>query len=149
MMKDEDWMRAALSSAKEAQAAGEVPVGCVIIKDNQLISRGFNSPISLTDPTAHAEIQALRHAGQVLDNYRLNDVTLYVTLEPCLMCLGAMLHARIGRLVFGAYDGKVGAANTFLNSKLIDRFNHTPLVDGGVLEKECSELLRSFFKQKR
>ena len=149
MRSDEDWMKLALSYAKEAQSVGEVPVGCIMVKDNELVSSGFNSPIMQNDPTSHAEINAIRSAAFSLKNYRLNDITLYVTLEPCMMCLGAMLHARVGRLVFGACDSKVGATKMFLNGDLNEHFNHTLQVTGGVLQTECSDLLRSFFKQKR
>ena len=149
MKSDEHWMGVALSYARQAERAGEVPVGCVIVCDNELVSFGFNSPISENDPTSHAEIVALRKAGDVIQNYRLNGLTLYVTLEPCVMCLGAMLHARIDRLVFGAHDSRVGTTSLFSTGEICERFNHELQLSGGVLQAECSDILRTFFRQKR
>ena len=146
---DEYWMQKALQLARKAQAEDEVPVGALIVKDDQLIAEGFNQPIKSNDPSAHAEMIAMRNAGQVLNNYRLIDTTLYVTLEPCSMCVGAMIHARIKRLVFGAFDLKTGAAGSAINLIGNDLHNHRVEVVGGVLERECRELLQIFFRLKR
>lgn len=145
---DFPWMQMALEEAEKARALNEVPVGAVVVKDGEMIAVGSNAPISSVDPTAHAEVIALRRAAQRLNNYRLPGVTLYVTLEPCLMCIGAMVHARIARLVFGAYDPKLGAV---MSTKLLDSemLNHKIAYEGGVLEPACSHLLKSFFLQKR
>jgi tRNA(adenine34) deaminase len=142
-------MREALNEAAEAESMGEVPVGAVIVLDGVLIGRGHNSSINLHDPTAHAEIQALRSAAQQMSNYRLVDATAYVTVEPCLMCMGALLHARIRRVVFGCFDEKFGAAGSLYNLSCDPRLNHRIAVTAGVLEEECKELLRKFFRQKR
>jgi len=146
---DEHWMRQAIELANKAASEDEVPVGAVIVKNNQLIGEGWNQPIQSHDPCAHAEIMAIRDAGQALNNYRLIDTTLYVSLEPCSMCVGAMIHARIKRIVFGAYDLKTGAAGSALN--LVDDPVHNHKIDvlGGVLEVECRQLLQMFFKRKR
>jgi tRNA(adenine34) deaminase len=149
MHTDEYWMRQALQCATMAQEKGEVPVGAVIVLNDSLVATGFNLPIANHDPTAHAEIQAIRQAAHVLENYRLLGVTLYVTLEPCVMCLGAMLHARIERLVFGAYDPKAGAVNSLFNIADEPSLNHRLRYTGGVLAEPCGELLRSFFRQRR
>ncbi len=146
---DEHWMRWAVALAQKAAAEDEVPVGAVIVKDNQLISEGWNQPIQSHDPSAHAEIMVIRRAGQVLNNYRLTDTTLYVTLEPCSMCVGAMIHARIKRIVFGAYDLKTGAAGSALNLIGDVVHNHKIEVMGGVFEDECRQILQAFFKRKR
>jgi tRNA(adenine34) deaminase len=146
---DEAWMRYAIRLAQRAEQQDEVPVGAVIIRDNQCIAEGWNTPITSHDPTAHAEVVALRGAGVHVANYRLNDVTLYVTLEPCVMCIGAMSHARIKRLVFGAYDPKRGAVCNALSLTDASFLNHRISWDGGVLEAECSEMLRDFFKARR
>ena len=146
---DEYWMQKALQLARKAQAEDEVPVGAIIVKDNQLIAEGFNQPIKSNDPSAHAEMTALRQAGQALNNYRLIDTTMYVTLEPCSMCVGAMIHARVKCLVFGAFDLKTGAAGSAINLIGDDVHNHKIEVVGGVLEGECRELLQSFFREKR
>ncbi len=143
------WMQLALDLAVEAAEAGEVPVGAVIIKDNILVSSGRNKPIATQDPSAHAEIVALRHAGHHLANYRLPGTTLYVTLEPCAMCLGAMLHARVQRLVFGAYDPKSGMVCSTLNLLDVGQFNHQLEWTGGIMQEECSQLLKSFFRARR
>jgi tRNA(adenine34) deaminase len=148
-MNDEHWMHHALELAKKAEAAGEVPVGAVIVLNDELIAEGWNQPISASDPTAHAEIIALRAAGRKLDNYRLLDTELYVTLEPCPMCVGAMLHARVKRVVFAASDPKTGAlggAYDLLNSV---KHNHAFEVTGGVLAEQSRDLLQAFFRNRR
>jgi tRNA(adenine34) deaminase len=146
---DNVWMNHALSLAQRAAAEGEVPVGAVLVLDNQLIAEAWNQPIGSFDPTAHAEIVALRKAAQLLKNYRLPNTTLYVSLEPCAMCAGALLHARVQRLVFGAFDPKSGAAGSLLNLTQDERLNHRLLCEGGVLAERCGALLRDFFKTKR
>lgn len=148
-MDDESWMIEALSLAREAGAAGEVPVGAVVVLDGQIIGRGFNQPIGRFDPTAHAEVMALRDAATRLGNYRLPGATLYVTLEPCLMCAGAMMHARVARVVFGANDPKTGVAGSVLNLFGETRLNHHAEIIGGVLAEECGQLLSSFFAARR
>ena len=142
-------MQAALAEAREAALAGEVPVGAVLFLGERQISLGQNRVLRNQDPTAHAEVVALREAGRVVGNYRLLDTTLYCTLEPCAMCAGAMLHARIGRLVFGALDPKAGAAGSVLTVLNHPKLNHRLAVDGGVLAAECGELLRAFFQERR
>jgi tRNA(adenine34) deaminase len=142
-------MARALELAGTAQAAGEVPVGAVIVKDGAIIAEGWNRPIGTCDPTAHAEIIALRAAGVALNTYRLTDTTLYVTLEPCPMCAGAMVHARVRRLVFGATDPRAGAAGTVFNIVQHPALNHRLESTGGVLAAECSTLLRDFFVARR
>ena len=142
-------MLAALEQARMAQAAGEVPVGAVVVKDGAVIGAGFNAPISGHDPTAHAEIRALRQAAQRLGNYRLPDCELYVTLEPCAMCVGAILHARIAHLVYGAADPKTGACGSVINLFAEPRLNHHARLSAGVLAEECGALLRDFFAAKR
>ena len=146
---DHQFMQQALDQAKLAAAAGEVPVGAVLVRDGQVISRGFNQPISHSDPSAHAEMMALRAAAQSESNYRLPGTTLYVTLEPCTMCAGAMLHARVERVVFGATDPKTGAAGSVLNVFSEKQINHQTQVDGGIMSEECGQLLRDFFKGRR
>jgi tRNA(adenine34) deaminase len=145
MPNDNDFMQHAINLAKYAASQNEVPVGAILVQDNQIIGEGWNQPITSNDSTAHAEIIALREAAKKLNNYRLINTTLYVTLEPCLMCVGAMIHARIKRLVFGAYDPKSGAVK-FLDSK---KLNHSITYQGGVMENECSELLTTFFQKRR
>lgn len=147
--EDVKWMRHALSLAHRAEAEGEVPVGALIIRKGELISEGWNQPVMSHDPTAHAEVMALRAAGISENNYRLLDTTLYVTLEPCVMCAGAIIHARVGRVVYGATDPRVGAAGSAFSLLGSDRFNHVVEVEGGVLAEECSDLLRRFFKARR
>ena len=142
-------MQRALVLAQQASAEGEVPVGAVVVKDGEVIGEGFNQPITHHDPSAHAEMIAIRAAGQHLKNYRLPDTTLYVTLEPCPMCAGLMIHSRIERLVFGAYDPKTGAAGSMFSHVQDERHNHTIEVEGGVLKEECSQLLKDFFKARR
>lgn len=146
---DETFMYHALQLAEQAQAAGEVPVGAVLVLDGEIIGEGFNHPISGHDPTAHAEIGALRSAASKLEQYRLLDTTMFVTLEPCPMCAGAMVHARVKRLVFGAHDPKSGAAGGIFNIAAAPELNHRLEVTGGVLGDECGGLLRSFFAKKR
>jgi tRNA(adenine34) deaminase len=146
---DEKWMALAIDQAKLAEAMGEVPVGAVLVQDGQLIASAHNQPISSNDPTAHAEIQLLRKAGKKLNNYRLPNTTLYVTLEPCTMCLGAMIHARVSRIVFGAYDQKTGVCGSCQDLSSSECFNHSIKVKGGVLAGECKQLLQQFFKKRR
>jgi tRNA(adenine34) deaminase len=146
---DEHFMRHALELARRAQAEGEVPVGAVVVLEERVIGEGWNRPISASDPTAHAEIQAMRAAASTRKNYRLVGATLYVTLEPCAMCVGAMFHARIRRLVFGAADPKTGAAGSTVNLFEEKRLNHHALVQGGVLAAECGALLSGFFASRR
>ena len=142
-------MRHALALAARAQAAGEVPVGAVLVKDGAVIGSGWNHPIGAHDPTAHAEVAALRAAAQALGNYRLTDTTLYVTLEPCAMCAGALVHARVKRLVYGAADPKAGAAGSVFDIARAPALNHRLEVEGGVLAEECGRLLREFFSHRR
>ena len=149
MNNDEKWMTLAIKQAVKADTEGEVPVGAVIVKDGQLIAQAHNQPISTNDATAHAEIQLLRAAGKLQKNYRLIDTTIYVTLEPCAMCLGAMMHARIKRIVYGASDPKTGVCGSHVDLSSESFFNHEMEISGGVLEKECKELLQSFFKSRR
>lgn len=139
----------ALDLAREAGSLGEVPVGAVVVKDGQVVGRGFNQPIGRHDPTAHAEVMALRDAAQTLGNYRLPGCTLYVTLEPCAMCSGAIMHARIGRVVFGAADPKTGVAGSVINLYQEKQLNHHASIEGGVLAEECGALLSSFFAARR
>ncbi|WP_200892084.1 tRNA adenosine(34) deaminase TadA [Methyloterricola oryzae] len=148
-MDDADWMRHAMALASRAESFGEVPVGAVLVKDDAILSEGWNCPIARNDPSAHAEMVALRGGGQVLQNYRLLDTTLYVTLEPCVMCMGAIVHARVKRLVFGALDPKRGAVVSALQLADVDFLNHRVEVTGEVLAAECSEQLKTFFKRRR
>lgn len=146
---DEFFMREALAQAKLGWAAGEVPVGAVVVKDGVIIARGYNQPISKHDPTAHAEVVALRAAAEVLGNYRLPGCELYVTLEPCVMCSGAMMHARLSRIVFGAHDFKTGACGSTLDLFKEEKLNHHATVVSGVLAEECVQLLKDFFAERR
>ncbi|MGG7668012.1 MULTISPECIES: tRNA adenosine(34) deaminase TadA [Yersinia] len=146
---DEYWMRQALELAQRAQEEGEVPVGAVLVLDNQVIGVGWNRPIIHHDPTAHAEIMALRQGGQALQNYRLLNATLYVTLEPCVMCAGAMVHSRIRRLVYGADDVKTGAAGSLVDILRHPGMNHQVEITSGVLAEACSATLSAFFRQRR
>ncbi len=146
---DIQWMMLAIKQAKQAQEVGEVPVGAILIQNNQLISSARNQSISNNDPTAHAEIQLLRSAGKKLNNYRLSDTTLYVTLEPCAMCLGAIVHARVSRIVFGAYDQKSGVCGSCIDLPNSQCFNHSISIQGGILTDQCKELLQQFFKSRR
>jgi len=147
--KDKYFMKAALKAAKKAWENGEVPVGAVLVKDDEIISTGQNSPITSNDPTAHAEIIALREGGEKLKNYRLIDTILYVTIEPCTMCMGAIMHARVKKLVFGTFDPRAGAAGSLFDFTIENKFNHNVEVKSGILESECRELIQDFFKQKR
>jgi tRNA(adenine34) deaminase len=148
-MTDEDFMRRALVLARAAAAAGEVPVGAVLVKDGDVVAEGFNRPISSCDPTAHAEMVALRAGGERLRNYRLPGTTLYVTLEPCAMCASAMVHARVQRLVYGAADPRAGAAGSIFDIVQHAALNHRLEVTAGVLGEECGALLRQFFIARR
>ena len=148
-MTDLDWMAYALTLAHRAAEAGEVPVGAVVVLDGHIIGEGWNQPIGAHDPTAHAEIQAMRQAARHVGNYRLINSCLYVTLEPCVMCLGAMIHARIAGLRFGAYDPKVGAVQRQFSLLATAHFNHQIPWEGGLMAEECGEVLRQFFRSKR
>ncbi len=149
MTDDEKWMTHALNLAKRAEKEGEVPVGAVIVKDNEIIGEGWNQPISHNDPTAHAEIQALRSACLHQQNYRLPDTTLYISLEPCIMCAGAIVHARVSRVVFAASEPKTGAAGSCLNIFELEQLNHKTIVEHGILGEQSSLLLRDFFRLRR
>lgn len=149
MKNDEQWMKQALELALQAQKAGEVPVGAVLVLNNEVIGEGWNQPISAHDPCAHAEILALRAGALQLNNYRLLNSTLYVTLEPCAMCAGAMVHARIQRLVFAAFDPKTGAAGSVMNILQDPRLNHRVQIEGGLFSEASSSLLRKFFQARR
>ena len=142
MNDDEKWMEIAILEAEKAENENEVPVGAIITKNNKIIAKGHNQPISKNDPTAHAEIQAIRLASNKQENYRLTGATLFVTLEPCAMCLGAMMHARINRIVFGAYDLKSGVCGSSINLQNKKKFNHEIITVGGVLEKKCKDQLQ-------
>jgi tRNA(adenine34) deaminase len=147
--RDSDYMRAALEQAAAAGERGEVPVGAVLVRGTDIIATAGNSPIASHDPTAHAEVQALRAAGQALGSYRLTDTTLYVTLEPCVMCAAAIVHARVRRLVFGAWDPRLGAAGSITDVFALPQLNHRVDVFGGVLMQECAQLLQQFFAERR
>ena len=147
--RDAAFMRAALGHAQAAARCGEVPVGAVLVRDERIIAGAGNNPIASHDPTAHAEIRALRAAGATLASYRLTDTTLYVTLEPCVMCAAAIVHARVRRLVFGAWDPKAGGAGSIANVFTLAGLNHRVDVFGGVLMDECAALLQEFFAQRR
>ena len=142
-------MRRAIELAQQAAEEGEVPVGAVVVVNGAIVGEGWNRPIAAADPSAHAEIQAMRAASAALHNYRLLDATLYVTLEPCPMCVGAMFHARVRRIVFGAKDPKTGAAGSVVDLFAEERLNHHATVEGGLLAEECGELLRRFFASRR
>lgn len=146
---DEKWMEKALELASVAEQKGEIPVGAVLVKDGQIVGQGYNASILYNDPSAHAEMMAIRDAGQQLNNYRLVDCTLYVTLEPCPMCAGLLVHSRIKRLVFGAYDLKTGSAGSLMNLVQNPLLNHQLEVTAGVLQPVCSARLSAFFKQRR
>jgi len=143
------WMSHALILAKRSEEEGEVPVGAVLVKDNELIAEGWNRPIELHDPTAHAEIMALRAAGKTLANYRLPDTTLYVTLEPCTMCAGAMIHARVANLIYGASEHRTGVAGSVIDVFKQEFHFHKVNVSSGIMQTECSDLLKAFFKARR
>lgn len=149
LMSDIGFMYAALELARQAEVAGEVPVGALVVKEGVIIGRGFNAPISRHDPSAHAEMLALREAAQHIGNYRLSGCELFVTLEPCMMCAGAIMHARIARVIYGAADYKTGACGSVLNAFAEDRLNHHAEVMGGVLADECGLMLSNFFAMRR
>ena len=148
-MRDAIYMQQAISQARNAWALGEVPVGAVVVKDGEIVATGFNQPIGTHDPTAHAEIMALRAAAAILGNYRLPGCELYVTLEPCAMCSGAMMHARLARIVYGASDPKTGACGSIINLFAQEKLNHHAEVVGGVMAEECGVLLKDFFAERR
>jgi len=143
------WMIEALNEAQKSKLNNEVPVGAVIVLNNEIIGRGHNQPIARLDPSSHAEIEAIRNACSKLGNYRLSGADLYVTLEPCAMCYGAIIHARISKLIFGAYDNKTGVCESSVKLHEQNCFNHTPEITGGVLEEDCSLILKEFFKGRR
>jgi tRNA(adenine34) deaminase len=147
--KDQHFMQRAIELAQQAEAINEIPVGAVVVYQDKIIGEGFNQSISLNDPSAHAEMIAIRQAGLALNNYRLIDCTLYVTLEPCAMCAGLLVHSRIKRLVFAATDAKTGAAGSVFNLVATDVLNHQVAVNGGVMAQECSEMLSTFFRRRR
>ena len=149
MLDDEFFMREALSLARAAECLGEVPVGAVVVWNGEILGRGFNSPIGESDPTAHAEIAALRDAARNLGNYRLPGCELFVTLEPCAMCAGAILHARIARVVYGARDPKTGVHGSVVDLFGVERLNHHTTITGGILADECSAVLSAFFAERR
>ena len=149
MTIDEKWMKIAIDEALLAMDENEIPVGSILVKNDKIIAQAHNQSILNNDPTAHAEIQLLRKAGKQQENYRLGGTTLYVTLEPCSMCFGAMIHARIERIVFGALDPKTGVCGSCIDLNKENFFNHKISITGGVLDKECSKLLKLFFKSKR
>ena len=149
MNEDEKWMSLALEQARKAEEEGEVPVGAILVKDGLLIAKAHNQPISTNDPTAHAEIQLIRAAGKKLKNYRLTGTSLYVTLEPCAMCLGAIMHARVEHVVFGAYDPKTGVCGSSENLMDAKCFNHKINLVSGVMENESRQLLKNFFNSRR
>jgi tRNA(adenine34) deaminase len=146
---DADYMLQALEQARLARAQGEVPVGAVLVHNASIIARGHNRPIGACDPTAHAEIEALRSGAKCLGSYRLTETVLYVTLEPCVMCAAALVHARVRRVVFGAFDAQAGAAGSLIDVFRLPGLNHQVDVFGGVLEQQCGELLREFFQHRR
>lgn len=149
MEGDESFMRAAIELAREAGAAGEVPVGAIVVIDGCIVGRGFNAPIAMSDPTAHAEIRALREAAKTCANYRLPGATLYVSLEPCLMCAGAIMHARVARVVYAASDPKTGACGSVVDAFAEARLNHHATVESGLLGAEAGALLSDFFAARR
>lgn len=146
MNEDEKWMKVAIKQAIKSQSKGEVPVGAVLVKEGKLITEAHNNPIYKNDATAHAEIEIIRSAGKILKNYRLNNTTIYVTLEPCIMCIGALMHARVERIVFGASNSKINENGEFRN---LDYINSPINISGGVLKYECSQMLKNFFKIRR
>lgn len=148
-MSQDELMRLALAEARKAEAAGEVPIGAIVVLDGLVIGAGFNQPITSTDPTAHAEIVAMRAAAARVGNYRLTGATLYVTVEPCLMCVGAMVHARVQRVIYGATEPKAGALVSMTRAHEFPSLNHRLEVTGGVLEEECREMMQAFFRARR
>jgi len=149
MFNDEYWMKMAILEAKKARELNEVPVGALIISENKIIAKGHNQPIAKNDPTSHAEIEVIRKASLKLNNYRLQNTSLYVTLEPCPMCYGAIVHSRISKIIFGARDFKSGVCGSCDNFNEKIFFNHKPQVKGRILEKDCSDILKDFFKSRR
>jgi tRNA(adenine34) deaminase len=149
LTEDEKWMEQALVLAAKAQADGEIPVGAIVVCDNKIVGKGYNGCIMLNDPSAHAEMMAIRDAGQTMDNYRLVDCTLYVTLEPCPMCAGLLVHSRIKRLVFGAFDLRTGSAGSLMNLVQNPALNHQMDILSGVLQARCSEMISAFFRHRR
>tara|TARA_B100000795_G_C22616939_1_gene367363 strand:+ start:159 stop:608 length:450 start_codon:yes stop_codon:yes gene_type:complete len=149
MNEDNKWMQIAIQEAIKAENEGEVPVGAVLVKNGKLIAQAHNQPILKNDASAHAEIQLMRIAGQKTKNYRLNNTTIYVTLEPCIMCLGAIMNARIAKIVYGAHDPKIGACGSCINLANLKCFQHKLTITGGVLENKCKTLLQDFFKNRR
>ena len=147
--QDEHWIRCALSLAAKAEAMNEIPVGAVVVADNQIIGEGYNTPIVDHDPSAHAEMKAIRMAARTIENYRVINATLYVTLEPCPMCAGLLVHSRINRLVFGAFDAKTGAAGSVMQLCQHPQLNHQLDISGGVLANECGGVISEFFKRRR
>lgn len=143
------WMQAALAEARRARDAGEVPIGAVVALEGRIVGRGYNQPIASGDPTAHAEIVAIREAARTVGNYRLTGATLCVTIEPCLMCVGALVHARIGRLIFGAAEARTGAVVSTVRGGELPGHNHRFEIEGGVLEDECRALMQAFFRERR
>lgn len=146
---DQFWMQRALELARHAESLGEVPIGAVLVKDDQIIGEGFNAPISQHDPTAHAEVMALRDAARRLGNYRLLNTTLYVTIEPCVMCAGALIHARVQEVVFGAPEPRTGAGGSVFDILQSPKLNHQVTIRGGVMASECAVLLQRFFRDRR
>ncbi len=144
-----EFMETALEQARQGQAAGEVPIGAVIVVDGRVVARAYNQPVSTCDPTAHAEMLALRDAGKAAANYRLTDATVYVTLEPCLMCVGALVHARVREVVYGAPEPKTGALVSAVRGLDLPGLNHRFAVTGGVMEEECRQIIQAFFKERR
>jgi tRNA(adenine34) deaminase len=149
MTQDAKWMQRAFELAQKAKTQDEVPVGAVIVLEDQIIGEGWNQPISSNDPSAHAEIMALRDAGNNIGNYRLPEATMYVTLEPCAMCAGALVHARLAKLVYAADDPKTGACGSVFNLLQSEELNHKVEIEKGIMEEECRNLIQTFFKQKR
>ena len=149
MKSDEEWMQHAFQLAKKSETHDEVPVGAIVVCKNKIIGEGWNQPISSHNPTAHAEIIALKDAGEKIGNYRLPESTMYVTLEPCVMCAGAIVHARIAKLVYAVKDDKTGACGSVFNITQADKLNHRVRIEIGILEKECRTLIQDFFKEKR
>lgn len=149
MTQDEHYMQRALALAQQAAAKGEVPVGAVLVCEGEVIGEGFNCPISTNDPTAHAEVMALRDAAKRIRNYRLPNTTLYVTVEPCAMCAGALVHARVARVVYGTPEPKAGVADSHLSLFAAPHFNHRVCCEGGVLQEDCANLMQDFFRSRR
>jgi tRNA(adenine34) deaminase len=149
IIRDERYMRLALNEARRAYDENEIPVGALVVHGDEVLASAHNQPIAMNDPSAHAEILAIRRAAENIGNYRLNGATVYVTLEPCIMCVGIMIHARISRLVFGAYDGKSGAVVSLLRLLDHERLNHRIDFSGGILQGPCGEILSRFFREKR